>query len=124
MPSLKTPLAVSLAAMLAASTSSVFAGPSQNLSAASTHASAASTHTAGALANSAIAVGKVAAIVVATPLVVAGASGVASGVAGSALLEYASEPLPIGHKVIHTRPKPTTPNPAQQMAAPEPANNK
>ena len=92
----------------------VFASPAAHLSAASTHSAAASAH-AGA------AVVKGAAAVAATPLIVVGASGIASAAAGSALHEYANEPLRIGHKVMHTHPKnkAATPSPTEQMADPK-----
>lgn len=108
--------AIFLAAILGSSiiATPVFAGPATHLSAASTHSAAASAH-AGA------AVVKGVAAVAATPLIVVGASGMASAVAGSALHEFANEPLRIGHKVLHTHPKnkTATPSPAEQMADPK-----
>ncbi len=127
----KTRNALALATLLAASTltSPAIAGPSaQHLSAASTHSAAASVHAGTAVV-------KGVAAVAATPLIAVGASGMASAVAGSELHKYANEPLRVGHEVLHSNPgnssgtvgtktinKPTTPNPAEQMANPKPEN--
>jgi hypothetical protein len=103
-------IAIAFASLLTASaiTAPAIAGPSaQHLSAASTHSAAASVH-AGA------SVVKGAAAVAAVPFVAVGVSGMASAAAGSALHEFANEPLRIGHEVIHTEVN-KTPTPAQQM---------
>ncbi len=83
----------------------------------SQHSSAASTHSAAASVHAGAAVVKGAAAIAATPLIAAGVSGMASAAAGSALHEFASEPLRIGHEVLHTSPgsKPAPANPAEQM---------
>lgn len=109
---------VTLLAALSFSAAAV-AGPSaQHTGAASSHASAASAHAGTAVV-------KGVAAVAATPLIVVGASGMASAVAGSALYDYASEPLKIGHEVIHTAPPnaKTTPTPAEEMAGAGQGNN-
>ena len=87
------------------------AGPSTQ------HVGAASSHSAAAVAHSGTAVVKGASAVAAIPLLVLGGSALVSAAAGSALYEFASEPLRVGHQVLHPPPPAAqrTPNPAEQM---------
>ena len=82
------------------------------------HSGAASSHAIGAVAHSATAAVKGVSAIAAVPLIGAGASGMASAAAGSALHEFANEPLRVGHEIIHTSPQSArnTPTPAAQMA--------
>jgi len=83
------------------------AGPvSQNLSAAAEHSMVASGHGSGTLLQGASAVASV-------PLLVVGSAGVVIGSAGSAMAEFASEPLPLGEVADHdAQSTPRTPDPA------------
>lgn len=93
-------IAAFLASFLLSCTS--VAGPStQHLGAASTHASIATAHGASAVI-------KGVAVVAAVPLLIVAGTGAVSGAAGSALTEFASEPLPIGNEVLHETPDPAT----------------
>jgi hypothetical protein len=56
-------------------------------------------------------------------LIAVGGSALVSAAAGSALYEFASEPLRVGHQVIHTPPAiKETPSPAEQMGTREQGN--
>lgn len=84
---------------------SACAGPStQHLSTASEHATLASAHGTSTLI-------KGVASVAAVPLLVVGSAGVAIGTAGSAMVDFASQPLPLGddHTTLESN---TTPDPA------------
>ena len=96
-------------------TATATAGPSAQ------HVGAASSHSAAAVAHSGTAAVKGASAVAAVPLIAVGGSAMVSAAAGSALYEFASEPLRVGHQVIHTAPPATkqTPTPAEQMGTRE-----
>jgi len=102
-----------LATLLSAGTISTnaMAGPS------SQHVGAASTHSAHASAHVGAAAVKGVSAVAAAPPIAVGSVGLASAAAGSALHEFANQPLPVGHEIVHTAP--TTPSPADQMAKPQ-----
>ena len=93
------------------------AGPSAQ------HLGAASSHSAAAVAHSGTAAVKGVSAVAAVPLIAVGGSALVSAAAGSALYEFASEPLRVGHQVIHTPPAiKETPSPAEQMGTREQGN--
>lgn len=110
----RTAALIALISAFSVSTTAV-AGPSAQ------HIGAASSHSAAAVAHSGTAAAKGVSAVAAVPLIAVGGSAMVSAGAGSALYEFASEPLRVGHQVIHTAPPATgkTPNPAEQMGTRE-----